>query len=199
MSDAEALARDLGISYDVFEIDSIVEEILATYGGSDGSGGDTEEQWEGRYVGNTSARVRITLNYLVANHGNELVVGTGNRAKLATGYVMKFGDGGVDCNPLGNLYKQQVRQVGAHLGVGENLVQEAPTGGMIDYGTDEEEFGVEYDTLDAVLALHVDGGVPAGATARITDITEEDVERIVEMHEASDHERTPPTTPKSHF
>jgi NAD+ synthase len=106
MSDAEALARDLGISYDVFEIDSIVGEILATYGGSDGSGGDTEEQWEGRYVGNTSARVRITLNYLVANHGNELVVGTGNRAELATGYVMKFGDGGVDCNPLGNLYKQ---------------------------------------------------------------------------------------------
>jgi NAD+ synthase len=199
MSDAEEVAQDLGISYDVFEIDSIVEEIVATYGDSDGSGGDAEEKWEGRYVGNTSARVRMTLNYLVANHANKLVVGTGNRAELATGYVTKYGDGGVDCNPLGNLYKQQVRQVAAHLGVEEDLVQKTPTGGMIDYGTDEEEFGVEYDTLDAVLALHVDGGVPAGATARIADITEEDVERIVEMHEESEHKRTPPTTPDPSF
>ena len=199
MSDAEQVARDLGISYDVFEIDSIVEEILDTYNGSDGSGDNGEKRWEGRYVGNTSARVRMTLNYLVANHGDKLVVGTSNRAELATGYVTKFGDGGVDCDPLGDLYKQQVRQVAAHLGVEEELVQKTPTGGMVDYGTDEEEFGVDYDTLDAVLALHVDGGVPAGATAHIADTTEEDVEYIVEMHEASKHKRTPPMTPDRRF
>jgi NAD+ synthase len=194
MSDAERVARDLGISYDVLEIDAIVDEILDTYDADHDD--DSEGRWEGRYVGNTSARVRMTLNYLVANYENKLVLGTGNRAELGTGYVTKFGDGGVDCNPLGNLYKQQVRQVAAHLGVEESLVQKTPTGGMVDYDTDEEEFGVDYDTLDAILALHVDGGVPAAATARLADTSVDEVEYVVEMHEDSEHKRTPPTTPE---
>lgn len=194
MSDAEQVAHELGITYDVLEIDGIVDEILDTYDAEPDD--DSEGRWEGRYVGNTSARVRMTLNYLVANYENKLVLGTGNRAELGTGYVTKFGDGGVDCNPLGNLYKQQVRQVAAHLGVDESLVQKTPTGGMVDYDTDEEEFGVGYDTLDAILALHVDGGVPAAATARLTDTTVDEVEYIVEMNEQSEHKRTPPTTPE---
>jgi NAD+ synthase len=195
MSDAERVARDLGITYDVLAIDSVVDELLDTYGadGDDGS----EGRWEGRHVGNTSARVRMTLNYLVANVENDLVVGTGNRAELATGYVTKYGDGGVDCNPLGNLYKQQVRQVAAHLGVEESVVQKTPTGGMVDYGTDEEELGVDYDTLDAILALHVDGGVPAAATARVTGTDREQVDAVVAMHEDSEHKRTPPTVPEA--
>ncbi|MFC5971194.1 NAD+ synthase [Halomarina salina] len=194
MSDAERVAQDLGITYDVLEIDDAVDELLETYDA--GSDSDSEGRWEGRYVGNTSARVRMTLNYLVANYENKLVVGTGNRAELATGYVTKYGDGGVDCNPLGNLYKQQVRQVAAYLGVDESLVQKTPTGGMVDYDTDEEEFGVDYDTLDAILALHVDGGVPAAATARLTGSSLDEVEYIVEMHEDSEHKRTPPTVPE---
>jgi NAD+ synthase len=196
MSDAEQVAQDLGISYDVLAIDSIVDEILDTYGASDDGDSDSEGRWEGRAVGNTSARVRMTLNYLVASYENKLVVGTGNRAELATGYVTKYGDGGVDCNPLGHLYKQHVRQVAASLGVDESIVQKTPTGGMVDYDTDEEEFGVDYDTLDAILALHVDGGVPAGATARLTDTSLDEVEYIVEMHEQSEHKRTPPTVPE---
>ncbi|SFS98083.1 NAD+ synthase [Halostagnicola kamekurae] len=194
MSDAERVARELDISYDVLEVDGIVDEILDTYDADPED--DSEGSWEGRYIGNTSARVRMLLNYLVAGYENKLVLGTGNRAELATGYVTKYGDGGVDCNPLGNLYKQQVRQLAAHLGVDESLVQKTPTGGMVDYDTDEEEFGVDYDTLDAVLALHVDGGVPAAATARLTDTSIDEVEHIVEMHEQSDHKRTPPSTPE---
>lgn len=193
MSDAERVARELDITYDVLEIDGIVDEILETYDAEPDD--DSSGRWEGRYVGNTSARVRMIVNFLVANYENKLVLGTGNRAELGTGYVTKFGDGGVDCNPLGNLYKQQVRQVAAHLGVDESLVQKTPTGGMVDYDTDEAEFGVDYDTLDAVLALHVDGGVPAAAAARLTDTSTDELEHIVEMHEQSEHKRTPPATP----
>jgi NAD+ synthase len=197
MSDAERVARDLGISYDVLEIDAIVEEILDTYDAAHAE--ESEGRWEGRFVGNSSARVRMTLNYLVATMENKLVLGTGNRAELGTGYVTKYGDGGVDCNPLGNLYKQQVRQVAAQLGIDESIVQKTPTGGMVDYDTDEEEFGVDYDTLDAILALHVDGGVPAAATARITDASLDEVEHVVKMHEESEHKRMPPTTPDARF
>lgn len=193
ISDAERVAETLGISYEMLDIDEIVSEFLDVY---EVDAGESEDRWEGRHVGNLSARVRMTLNYLVGSVENELVLGTGNRAELATGDVTKFGDGGVDCNPLGNLYKQQVRQISAHLGVDEALVQKTPTGGMVDYGTDEEELGVDYDTLDAILALHIDGGVPAAATARLTDTSSEVIDHIRQMHEQSTHKRTPPTTPE---
>lgn len=197
MSDAEQVAKKLGISYDILEIDSIVNEFLDVCDVD--TADESQGRWEGRSVGNMSARIRMTLNYLVGSFENKLVLGTGNRAELATGYVTKFGDGGVDCNPLGNLYKQQVRQVAAHLGVDEAIVQKTPTGGMVDYDTDEEEFGVDYDTLDAVLALHIDGGVPAAATARLTDTSQDDIEYIRQMHEESKHKRTPPTAPEPLF
>jgi NAD+ synthase len=193
MSDAEQVATDLGISYDVIEIDPLVERFLDIETGEDPE--TAEADWERRFVGNTSARVRMTVTYLVANRENKLVLGTGNRVELALGYVTKYGDGGVDCNPIGDLYKQQVRQFAAHFGVDESLVQKTPTGGMVDYGTDEEEIGVEYDTLDAILALAIDGDVPVSAVARIADTTPDTIERIIEMKEENEHKRTAPPTP----
>lgn len=196
MTDAERVASDLGITYDVIGIESVAEQVLDLQPEDDPENGG-DQKWERRYVGNTSARVRMTVTYLIANRENKLVLGTGNRAELSLGYVTKYGDGGVDCNPIGDLYKQQVRQFAAHLGVGEEIVQKTPTGGMIDYGTDEEELGVGYDTVDAILALHIDGDAPPSATARIADASLESVEHIDEMYENSAHKRRTPPTPDS--
>ncbi|ADD06035.1 NAD synthase, ammonia-dependent [Natrialba magadii ATCC 43099] len=197
MSDAERVAEELGIEYDVIEIDPIMDEILELADAENQN--KSEDRWEGRYVGNTSARVRMTITYLIANRENRIVLGTGNRAELATGYVTKYGDGGVDCNPLGNLYKQQVRQVAAHLGASEDVVQKTPTGGMVDYESDEEELGLGYDTLDAVLALSVDGNLPKSVVARLTDTTVADVSHVETMYEESEHKRTPPAVPDPLF
>lgn len=194
MSDAEKVADDLGISYDVIEIEPIMDQFLALEMGEESE--TNGEAWEQRFIGNTSARVRMTINYLVANQENKLVLGTGNRAELALGYVTKHGDGGVDCNPIGGLYKQQVRQVAASFGVDETLVQKTPTGGMVDYGTDEEELGVDYDTLDAILTLAIDGDAPVSATARLTDTTVETVEYVVEMYRNNEHKRHAPPSPR---
>ncbi|EMA52429.1 NAD+ synthase [Halococcus thailandensis] len=192
MSDAERVAVDLGIRYDVVDIDPIMDELLAIDAGESAS---DEAGWENRFVGNTSARVRMTVNYLIANKENKLVLGTGNRVELALGYVTKYGDGGVDCNPIGNCYKQQVRQLAADLGASEELVQKTPTGGMVDYETDEEEIGVEYDTIDAIVALTVDGNVATAAAAEIADTTPEVVEHIQELHRDNEHKRTTPSMP----
>ncbi|MFC4436920.1 MULTISPECIES: NAD+ synthase [Natrialbaceae] len=197
MSDAERVAEDLGIDYDVIGIDSIMEEVLEQ--GDAETDNPSEDHWEGRYVGNTSARVRMTLIYLIANRENRLVLGTGNRAELATGYVTKYGDGGVDCNPLGNLYKQQVRQVAAHFGVPESIVRKTPTGGMVDYETDEEELGLGYDTLDAVLAFYIDGNLPASVVSRLTETPVDGVKHVEQLHEESAHKRTPPAVPEPLF
>ena len=193
MSDAERVANDLEIPYDVIDIDPMVEEFLAIEAGD----ASDDDGWESRFIGNTSARVRMTVNYLVANKENRLVLGTGNRVELALGYVTKYGDGGVDCNPIGNCYKQQVRQLAADLGADAELVQKTPTGGMVDYETDEEEIGVEYDTIDAILALAIDGDVPTAAVADIAETTPETVEHIREMYRENEHKRTAPPTPSS--
>jgi NAD+ synthase len=188
MSDAEWVAQELGIPYDVFEINPIVNEFLDTY---------SEAEDDRVAVGNARARTRAVLNYLVANHENALVLGTGNRSEALVGYFTKYGDGAVDCHPLGNLYKQQVRQLAAHVGVPDELVEKEPTAGLWTGQTDEEEMGIDYDTLDAILALHIDGPLSVAATARELDgVTDEQVRTVREMYERSAHKRDVPPSPE---
>ncbi|MFC6717178.1 NAD+ synthase [Natrialbaceae archaeon GCM10025810] len=190
MSDAERVAQDLEISYDVIEIEPIVDSLLAAY---------PEAEGDRETVGNARARVRAVLNYLVANDEGRLVLGTGNRSEAAVGYFTKYGDGAVDCHPIGNLYKQQVRQLAEHVGVPEELVTKTPTAELWEDQTDEEEMGVSYDALDAILATHVDGPLSVDATSRLLAVDEETVEKVRRMYEASEHKRNAPPAPEPLF
>jgi len=186
MGDAEMVATDLGIEYDVVEINPIVDVLLDVY---------PEAEGDREAVGNARARSRAALGYLVANHEGAVVLGTGNRSEALVGYFTKYGDGAVDCHPIGNLYKQQVRQLARDVGVPEAIVTKPPTAGLWAGQTDEGELGVGYDTLDGVLALHVDGPLSVAATARELDVDAALVERIAAMHERSAHKRAVPPTP----
>jgi len=187
MSDAERVAEELGIAYDVVEIDSLVEAFLDVY---------PEAVDDREAVGNLRARSRAVLNYLVANHEQRVVLGTGNRSEAAVGYFTKYGDAAVDCHPIGNLYKQQVRQLARHVGVPEGIVEKPPTAGLWAGQTDEGELGLGYDTLDSILALHVDGPLSVAATARELDVEPSVVERVAGMHAGSAHKRAVPPTPE---
>jgi NAD+ synthase len=188
MSDAEAVASDLGVEYDVVPVDPIVEQFLDGY---------PEAEGDETAVGNARARVRGVLNYLVANHESRVVLGTGNRTEAMVGYFTKYGDQAVDCNPLGNLYKTQVRQLARAVGVLERIVTKPPTAGLWAGQTDEGELGVEYATLDAVLAVHVDGDVPARGTASLLGVSVETVDHVRELFERSAHKRSLPPSPES--
>jgi NAD+ synthase len=188
MSDAERVARELDVSYDVIEIEPIVDSLVGVL---------PEVEGDHVAVGNARARIRAVLNYLLANHENRLVLGTGNRAEAAVGYFTKYGDGAVDCHPIGNLYKQQVRQLAHHVGVAEDLAEKTPTAELWEEQTDESEMGVDYDTLDAVLALHVDGPLSRAATVRTVGCEPDAVDRIVGMYERSAHKRRMPPAPDS--
>jgi len=187
MSDAEMVAETLGIGYDVVEIEPLVEGFVDAY--PDAAGDQVA-------VGNTRARCRAVLNYLVANHENRVVLGTGNRSEAGVGYFTKYGDGAVDCHPIGNLYKMQVRQLARHVGVPEEIIEKPPTAGLWEGQTDEDELGIGYDTLDSILALHVDGPLSVAATARELDVDEALVERVAGMHVASAHKRAAPGAPE---
>ena len=186
MSDAERVADMLSIEYEVIEIAPIIEALTEAYPDV----GDDREA-----VGNARARVRAVLNYLVANHENRLVLGTGNRSEAAVGYFTKYGDGAVDCHPIGDLYKQQVRQLASHVGVPEDLVEQTPTAELWRGQTDEQELGLDYDTLDSILALHVDGPLSRAATLRALECTDEELDRVRSLFQTSEHKRHVPPAP----
>jgi len=190
MSDAERVAEELGIDYDVIEIDPVIDQLLDGY---------TDAEGDELAVGNARARVRGVFNYLVANHESRVVLGTGNRTEAEVGYFTKYGDQAVDCNPIGNLYKTQVRQLARAVGVPEDIVEKPPTAGLWADQTDEEEMGIDYPTLDVVLALHVDAGLSTAATARAADVEEATVEHVRSMYEGSKHKRRMPPAPKPRY
>ncbi|SNR26075.1 NAD+ synthase [Halorubrum vacuolatum] len=187
MSDAERVAEALGIEYDVVEIQPIADAFFEAL----------PEAAESRMAkGNVFVRTRAVCNYFVANAENRVVLGTGNRAEAMTGYFTKYGDQAVDCNPIGNLYKMQVRQLAAHVGVPYDLVMQEPTAGMWSGQTDAEEMGLDYDTVDAILAVHVDGGLSRSAIVRELDVPKAAVDRVVELYERSAHKRSMPPAPE---
>ncbi|QRV16580.1 NAD+ synthase [Haloterrigena salifodinae] len=187
MSDAERVAQNLEISYDVIEVEPIVDTLLKAY---------PEAEGDREAVGNARARVRAVLNYLVANHEDRLVLGTGNRSEAAVGYFTKYGDGAVDCHPIGNLYKAQVRQLARHVGVPEELAAKTATAELWADQTDEDEMGVSYETLDSILATHIDGPLSVDATARLLEVEAETVEKVRGMYERSEHKRRVPPAPE---
>ena len=188
MSDAERVAQELGIEYDVIEINPIVDAFFEAY---------PEGEDDQMAAGNVRVRSRAVVNYFVANHENRIVLGTGNRSEAMTGYFTKYGDQAVDCNPIGTLYKQQVRQLASHVGVPDDLVMKTPSAEMWLGQTDEEEMGLTYDTLDAILALHVDGPLSTSATVRELGVTEEQIARVEELVATSEHKRHMPPAPES--
>jgi len=187
MSDAERVATELGIEYDTIEIQPIAEQIFEAVPSA------TEDRMA---MGNVYVRTRAVLNYFVANAEDRVVLGTGNRAEAMTGYFTKYGDQAVDCNPIGGLYKQQVRQLADSLDVPADLVAQTPTAGMWDGQTDEDELGLDYNTVDAILALHVDGPLSASATLRVLDdVTHEQIRRVESLVAGSEHKRSMPPAP----
>jgi len=196
MSDAEAVAEALGIDYDVVPVDPVVEAVLEAAPGTDPDAIGSDDTAHQVPVGNVRARTRTVLNYLVANRDDALVIGTGNRSEALVGYFTKYGDGAVDCHPIGDLYKQQVRQLARHVGVPDRIIEKPPTAGLWAGQTDEGELGLAYDTLDAILALAVDGPLSAAATARHLDgVSEADVDHVLELHRTSAHKRRLPPSP----
>ena len=101
---------------------------------------------------NLKARLRmVTLYYYCQILGKCLVAGTGNRAEMAIGYFTKYGDGGVDFEPLGLLYKSEVRALAKVLNIPEKIIKKPPSPGLWPGQTDEGEIGLSYDTIDEVL------------------------------------------------
>lgn len=171
VEDAINVAESLGMEYKLIEINDIVRVFK-------------EKAGEGSKIAeaNLKPRIRMVLNYYHANSMNRLVAGTGNKSELMVGYFTKYGDGGVDFLPIGDLYKTEVFQLAAYLGVPRRIIEKKPSARLWPGQTDEEEMGISYAELDEILKLIEKG-------ERRDD---EKFRRVVQMVERSRHKREMP-------
>jgi len=127
---------------------------------------------------NLKVRLRMLTLYYFANQLKYMVAGSSNRSELSVGYFTKYGDGGVDIMPLGNLVKGQVRELASFLGIPQPIIDKPPSGGLWQGQTDEGELGLSYEELDRYL-------VTGEASNKLR-------EKIESMIAASNHKRLPP-------
>ncbi|HLY14320.1 MAG TPA: NAD+ synthase [Candidatus Limnocylindrales bacterium] len=156
-SDAETVIEQLGCAGDVVEISPMVDayfgradEGLLGAAGADGLAASALRR------GNVMARVRMTVLYDRSVTWGGLVVGTSNKTESLIGYTTLFGDSASALNPIGDLYKSQVRQVAAAVGVPEAIIRKAPSADLWPGQTDETEAGFTYPELDRLLYWLVD-------------------------------------------
>ena len=99
---------------------------------------------------NTRSRIRMAALYAFANSNNALVCGTGNKIEdYGVGFFTKYGDGGVDMNPIGDLLKSEVYELAAYLDVPKSIQQAKPTDGLWEEDrTDEDQIGATYDEIE---------------------------------------------------
>jgi NAD+ synthase len=107
-------------------------------------------------LANKCARERMTVLYDQSAAFEGLVLGTSNKSELLLGYGTQFGDMASAINPIGDLYKTQLRELAAHLGVPEEILAKQPSGDLWVGQTDEEELGFSYAEVDRLLYLMVD-------------------------------------------
>jgi NAD+ synthase len=135
---------------------------------------------------NIKPRLRMTMLYFIGqSKGTYLVAGTGNRTELALGYFTKYGDGGVDFEPIGALYKCEVEQLAKLLNVPKKIIERPPSAGLWKGQTDEEEIGILYETLDEII-YRMDNGLD------LDDFDPKKVEKVRQMFNSSKHKRKMP-------
>jgi NAD+ synthase len=140
--DARAVAEHLGIPHRKIDISPMVDAYFAMEPDAD----------PGRR-GNKMARERMAVLFDQAKKLNALVLGTSNKTEILLGYSTVFGDNASSLNPLGDLYKAQVRQLSRYLGLPATVIDKAPSADLWPGQTDEGDLGVDYATADEVLYL----------------------------------------------
>ena len=146
IADAVELCKLIGMSYSVVHINRFLE-------------GFEDLEWGQSRIAkmNSASRIRAVLLYNYSNTHNALVIGTSNKTEILLGYFTKYGDGAVDIEVIGELFKTDERELARFIGIPEKIITKTPTAELYHGQTDEGELGVSYDELDKILKLHADG------------------------------------------
>jgi len=146
-------------------------------------------------IANIKARTRMIILFEYANMNNALVCGTSNKSEILVGYFTKYGDGGVDIMPIGDLYKTQVYDIARFLKIPEEIINKKPTAGLIKDQCDEYELKICYEKLDKIL-MGLEKKMNIEKISKFADVQKSEIERIKKMRILSQHKRRTPMIPK---
>lgn len=142
--------------------------------------------------GNLRARIRMAALCYYANSTNRIVAGTADRSEALIGYFAKYGDGGADMLPIGDLYKTEVRKLGEVLGISRRIITKRSSPRLLPGQTAEGELGMAYQTIDMALAMFIDRKLSARTISSKLQVSKGDVDRIVSLYEETAHKRKMP-------
>ena len=131
-------------------------------------------------ITNIAPRLRMTTLYAIGASENLLVAGTGNRSERYMGYFTKWGDGGSDFNPIADLTATEVFEFLEYLNAPRCIIDKAPSAGLFDGQTDEQDMGVTYKAIDDYILYGT--------------VSEQDKAVIDRYHSRSEHKRRPIAT-----
>ena len=139
---AELMIQKLGIRSEEMSITAVVDSFFLSVPG---------DQLLRR--GNIMARTRMIYLYDVSAIDGRLVAGTSNKTELLLGYGTLFGDMASAVNPIGDLYKTQIRGLARHLGIPEPLIVKSPSADLWEGQSDEADLGFSYEAVDLLLYM----------------------------------------------
>ncbi len=143
---AQAVAAKFSIPTKMVVLDSVFDTLLKALPGNEINPGVSQ-----RAEANLKVRLRMLTLYYFANRLGYMVAGSSNRSELSIGYFTKYGDGGADILPLGNLAKGQVKEMAGFLDIPQQIIGKPPSAGLWEGQTDEGELGFSYEELDRYL------------------------------------------------
>jgi NAD+ synthase len=181
VEDATHHAKQLGIEFTTVEISPMIDAYFGTI----------DESMRVR-AGNKMARERMSILFDYAHKMNRLVLGTGNRTEICLGYTTWYGDAACSLNPIGEMYKTEVREVARILGVPPAIIAKHPTADLWEGQTDEGEIGVTYERIDQLLMLMVDRGLTSMSELEKAGFAKTEISRIVSLINRNAFKRSMP-------
>ena len=183
VEDAKSLSKDWGIrTYEVR-----IDKVFSAF-----SDGMPLKERNRVADANVKARIRMVINYYFANSLGMLVAGTGDKSEDIIGYFTKYGDGGVDFLPIAHLYKTQVRQLGAHLGLPSRVTAKPASPQLWPGHKATDEIPIEYERLDLVLYGLFDAKLRPAEVSKRTGVNLEVIKDVLRKHKGSGHKRAYP-------
>lgn len=188
IKDSEKLVESVGFNAHVINIKSTVDEAISKLPFA-------KKEISKLTNGNMRARVRMSILYAFAGELNGLVIGTSNKTEILLGYFTKYGDGGVDVEPIGDLYKTEIFELARELkDIPDSIINKSPSAELWEGQTDEGEIGMTYADMDGILKGIDDKSVFYHSASLIKQYGDAKVAMIEARIRNSWHKRSMPIT-----
>ena len=181
ITDAELLVKHLGIEHRQVDISAMIDAYFA----------NIDDSLKIR-AGNKMARERMAILFDIAQETGRLVLGTGNRTESCLGYTTWYGDSACSINPVGELYKTEIRGMAELVGLPEQIITKTPSADLWAGQTDEDEIGVTYDTIDKILKRIVDENFLSISSLVKEGFDSRDISRVVSLLNLNSFKRRQP-------